>query len=82
MDRTEEERIQQWVKDYAKSNLVYKDDCNDNMAAVDKKFSNDDTRIRLFEQKLGHWEKLFGVIATATVGQLIATVMQFILKGV
>lgn len=81
MDRNEEERIQQWVKDYAKSNLVYKDDCNTNMAAVDKKFSNDDTRIRLFEQKLSHWEKLFGVIATATVGQLIATVMQLVLKG-
>ena len=51
------------------------------MNAVDKKFSNDDTRIKLFEQKLSHWEKLFGVIATATVGQLIATVMQLILKG-
>lgn len=81
MDRIEEERIHQWVKDYAKSNLVYKDDCNENMNAVDKKFSNDDTRIKLFEQKLSHWENLFGVIATATVGQLIATVMQLIFKG-
>lgn len=80
MDIIEEERIHQWVKEYAKSNLVYKDDCNENMNAVDKKFSNDDARIKLFEQKLSQWEKLFGVIATATVGQLTATLLQLILK--
>ena len=68
-------------KEWLDGRYVKKDDCNEIMNAVNKKFSNDDTRIRLFEQKLSHWEKLFGVIATATVGQLIATVMQFILKG-
>lgn len=73
--------LDQHDKEWIDARYVKKDDCNENMTAVDKKFSNDDTRIKLFEQKLGHWEKLFGVIATATVGQLIATVAQFVLKG-
>jgi hypothetical protein len=73
--------LDQHDKEWLDGRYVKKDDCNEIMNAVNKKFSNDDTRIRLFEQKLSHWEKLFGVIATATVGQLIATVMQFILKG-
>lgn len=65
--------LDQQDKEWIEARYVKKDDCTENMAAVDKKFSNDDTRIKLFEQKLGHWEKLFGVIAAATVGQLIAT---------
>lgn len=73
--------LDQHDKEWIDARYVKKDDCTENMAKVDAKFSYDDTRIKLFEQKLGHWEKLFGVIATATVGQLIATVAQFILKG-
>lgn len=80
LERDDEERIQRWVKDYAQSNLVHKDDCNKDMSDVDKKLSNDDTRIKLFEQKIGLWEKLICVIATATVGQLIATIFE-LLKG-
>lgn len=68
-------------KEWLDARYVQKEDCNDNMSDVAKKFSNDDTRIKLFEQKLSQWEKLFGVIATATVGQLIATVVQLIMKG-
>ena len=73
--------LDQHDKEWLDGRYVKKDDCNEIMNAVNKKFSNDDTRIRLFEQKLSHWEKLFGVIATATVGQLIATVMQCRMKG-
>ena len=73
--------LDQADKEWIDARYVKKDDCNDNMSKVDAKFSNDDTRIKLFEQKLNQWEKLFGIIATATVGQLIATVAQFILKG-
>ena len=73
--------LDQADKEWIDARYVKKDDCNDNMSKVDAKFSNDDTRIKLFEQKLNQWEKLFGVIATATVGQLIATVLQLIMKG-
>lgn len=72
--------LDQADKEWIDARYVKKDDCNDNMSKVDAKFSNDDTRIKLFEQKLGQWEKLFGIIATATVGQLIATVLQLIMK--
>ena len=73
--------LEQHDKEWIDTRYVKKDDCTKNMAAVDKKFSNDDTRIKLFEQKLSQWEKLFGVIATATVGQLIATIAQLIMRG-
>lgn len=68
-------------KEWIDARYVKKDDCNSNMSDVDKKFANDDTRIKLFQQQLAMWSKLFWVIASATVGQLVVSLFGF-LEGV
>ena len=67
--------LEQADKEWIEAIYVKKEDCNDNMTEVDKKFANDDTRIKLFQQQMAMWNKLFWVIATATAGQLVASVI-------
>ena len=76
VDQNDKEWVKSWVREYAESNYVKKDDCNENMSEVDKKFANDDTRIKLFKQQLDMWNKLFWIIASATVGQLLASIVE------
>lgn len=67
--------LEQADKEWIEARYVKKEDCNDNMSEVDRKFANDDTRIQLFQQQMAMWNKLFWVIATATAGQLVASVI-------
>lgn len=55
-------------------------DCDNKQNDVNRRFSNDDTRIKLFEQKMKSWEWMFKLIATGTVGTLITSVLSLILK--
>lgn len=54
--------------------------CNDLQKQNDNKFANDDTRIKLFEQKMRGWEWMFKLIATGTVGTLITSIISLVLK--
>lgn len=63
-----------------KNIFVQIDDCNITQAENGKKFHNDDTRIKLFEQKMKSWEWMFKLIATGTVGTLITSILSLILK--
>lgn len=78
MDQPDKEWVKAWVREYSESNYVKKDDCNVNMNSINGKLSNDDTRIKLFEQQLSMWSRLFWVIASATVGQLVVTLFGMI----
>lgn len=77
-EQNDKEWVKDWVREYSESNYVRKDDCNINMASINRKLSNDDTRIKLFEQQLAMWSRLFWVIASATVGQLVVTLFGMI----
>ncbi len=59
---------------------VLKDDCMERQETINKKFANDDKRIELLIQKWNTLEKLVWTIATATVGTLITTIAQFVVK--
>lgn len=59
---------------------VLKDDCVERQEMVNKKFANDDKRIELLIQKWNTLEKLVWTIATATVGTLVTTIVQFVVK--
>ena len=56
------------------------EECNEKQDRVNSKLANDDTRIKLFEQKMKSWEWMFKLIATGTVGTLITSVLSLILK--
>jgi hypothetical protein len=56
------------------------DTCNDKQTQVNGKFANDDTRIKLIEQKMKTWEWTFKLSATGTVGTLITSILSLVLK--
>lgn len=64
----------------ADNKYVHVDECNDRQEKNNNKFANNDTRIRLFEQKMKSWEWMFKLIATGTVGTLITSILSLILK--
>lgn len=66
--------LDQADKEWISARFVTKDDCNDTQVVISEKLSKNDTRIQLFEQQMKIWSKLFWVIATATVGQLIVSI--------
>ena len=55
-------------------------DCNNKQEDVNDKFAKDDTRIKLFEQKMMSWEWLFKLIATGTIGTLLTSLLSLALK--
>ena len=60
--------------------FVLVNDCNDVQEKNNSRFSNDDTRIKLFEQKIKGWEWIFKLIATGTIGTLVTSIFSLILK--
>lgn len=72
--------IKKEVINECKNIFVQIDDCNSTQGENDKKFHNDDTRLKLFEQKMKSWEWVFKLIATGTVGTLITSILSLILK--
>ncbi len=62
------------------SYYVRQSKCNEIQENNNTKFANDDTRIKLFEQKMTSWEWLFKLIATGTVGTLVTSVLALILN--
>ena len=77
------EEIQELKKEIfaeADEKYVAIDDCNEKQQTVNDKFAKDDTRIKLFEQKMKSWEWMFKLIATGTVGTLITSILSLILK--
>lgn len=77
------EEIQELKKEIfaeADEKYVRVEDCNDKQEAVNRKFANDDVRIKLFEQKMKSWEWMFKLIATGTVGTLVTSILSLILK--
>ncbi len=72
--------LDQADKEWISARFVTKDDCNDTQVVISEKLSKNDTRIQLFEQQMKIWSKLFWVIATATVGQLIVSIFSKLVR--
>ena len=60
--------------------FVRKAECIAIQTENNERFAKDDTRIKLFEQKMSQWEWLFKLIATGTVGTLVTSVLALLLK--
>lgn len=59
---------------------VQREECRETQIENQEKFSNDDTRIKLFEQKMAAWEWLFKLIATGVIGTFVTSILALILK--
>lgn len=54
--------------------------CNDRQGNMATKFANDDKRIELLTSKFATIEKLIWVIATASIGSLVAELFKLMLQ--
>lgn len=59
---------------------VLQTDCDDIQRGVSKKFANDDKRIEKLMDRMNLWNKLLWTIATTSVGALVTSLLQLILK--
>lgn len=64
----------------ADNKYVSINDCNEKQEAVNIKFANDDKRLDIIAHDFGIIKKLIWAIATASIGSLIATVFEIMLK--
>jgi hypothetical protein len=74
------DNIKKRVLEEVDRRYVHVDTCNDLQQQNNSRFANDDTRIKLFEQKLKTYEWTFKLIATSTVGTLITSILSLVLK--
>jgi hypothetical protein len=80
LDYEERKSITEEVLKIADERYVHTEDCNTKQENVNKKFANDDKRIDLLITKINIWEKLLWAIASASVGALVVSVFELILK--
>lgn len=59
---------------------VLQNDCDEVQKKTAKKFANDDKRIEIIVNKMNVWNKLLWTIATTSVGALVASVFELIIK--
>lgn len=70
----------QEIKKELDDRYVLQNDCDDIQRETNKKFANDDKRIELLSHRMNVWNKLLWTIATTSIGALVTSVLQLILK--
>lgn len=60
--------------------FVLSDDCDEIQKNTARKFANDDKRIEKLMDRMNLWNKLLWTIATTSVGALVTSFLQLILK--
>lgn len=60
--------------------FVLSDDCEEIQRKNTKKFANDDKRIDLLSHRMNIWNKLLWTIATTSVGALVTSFLQLVIK--
>lgn len=60
--------------------FVLSDNCDEIQKSTAKKFANDDKRIEKLMDRMNIWNKLLWTIATTSVGALVTSIFQLVLK--
>lgn len=79
----EHNEIQALKKEFleeADERYVKIESCVEKQEAVNKKFANDDKRIDKLIDRMDIWNKLFWVIASSSIGALVMSVLELVLK--
>ena len=59
---------------------VLQSDCDSAQRDISNRFANDDKRIDKLIDRMGIWNKLFWIIATSSIGALVVSFFELILK--
>ena len=68
------------IKEELDERYVKQRDCEGKQEVVNKKFADDDKRIDKLIDRMEIWNKLFWVIASSSIGALVMSVLELILK--
>lgn len=68
------------IEQHLDDRYVMQTDCNEKQESVNKKFANDDKRIELIQHDFSVIKKLVTIVATASIGSLVAAIFELILK--
>ncbi len=68
------------IKKMLDDRYVLKSDCNEKQEAVNKRFANDDKRIDKLIDRMNLWNKLLWAIASSSIGALIVSFFELVLK--
>lgn len=72
--------IKKEIMNDCKQIFVLSDTCDEIQRETNKKFANDDKRIDKLMDRMNLWNKLLWTIATASVGALVTSFLQLVLK--
>ena len=79
-EHNEIQAIKKEILDEADERYVKIESCTEKQETVNKKFANDDKRIDKLIDRMEIWNKLFWVIASSSIGALVMSVLELILK--
>lgn len=68
------------IKEELDERYVKQRDCEEKQEQVNKKFANDDKRIDKLIDRMEIWNKLFWIIASSSIGALVMSILELILK--
>lgn len=80
LDYEERKSIKEEILSIADERYVHITDCNEKQETVNKKFANDDKRIDKLIDRLNLWNKLLWAIASASIGALVVSFLELIIK--
>ena len=68
------------IKNELDDRYVLQSECNDKQESVNKKFANDDKRIDKLIDRMNLWDKLLWAIASSSIGALVVSFLELIIK--
>ena len=80
LEHSEYQAIKKEILEEADERYVHVGDCTDKQESINKKFANDDKRIDKLIDRMDLWNKLLWAIASASIGALVVSFLELILK--
>ena len=80
LEHSEVQAIKKEILDEADERYVKIESCAEKQEAVNKKFANDDKRIDKLIDRMDIWNKMFWVIASSSIGALVVSFLELIIK--
>lgn len=80
LEHSEIQALKKEFFDEADDRYVRIDDCNETQNANNKRFANDDKRIDKLIDRLNLWNKLLWAIASASIGALVVSFLELIMR--
>ena len=80
LDHSEIRELKKEFFEEADERYVKIESCAEKQEAVNNKFANDDKRIDKLIDRMEAWNKLFWVIASSSIGALVMSVLELVIK--